>query len=562
MPLTLNVLSVNRPNGDQLITRISTAANGEQANKGSYNAQVSADGHYVVFRSYAANLAAGAVNGNGDIFRKNLLTGAIELISVGLGGAAANDYSSEAAISADGRYVAFTSRASNLVTGDSQNGYRDIFVKDLGAPDGALMCISTGLNGVAGNGASSNAHLGVNAQGRRFVVFESTAPNLAVGNGAYSDIFMKYLDAPNDAPILLTTGLLGLGADRGSYNPQISADGQYVVFESLASNLVGDDGNGITDIFRRNLETGAIQRVSTSSTGAGADQDCYNAQVSANGRYVVFESAATNLIGDDTQNSTDVFYKDMDTGAIVRVATGGSGGYVQSARISADGRYVTFQSDADDLVAGDHNNSYDIFRKDMLTGAIERLSTTTVAAQGKVQANGSSIKPQVSADGRYVTFASDADNLVAGDGNHSRDIFRHDLATGETIRVSLGINGEAESGSSNAQVSADGRFVTFESSATNLLGDDTNPNHRDVFLRDLQLNTLVRVSATPTGTIANADSQNSRMTEDGKGVLFDTAASNLVTNDVTGYIKFSIGISRLTASRACRPTPGNGRQRS
>ena len=164
---------------------------------------------------------------------------------------------------------------------------------------------------------------------------------------------------------------------------------------------------------------------------------------------------------------------------------------------------MTFQSDADDLVAGDHNNSYDIFRKDMLTGAIERLSTTTVAAQGKVQANGSSIKPQVSADGRYVTFASDADNLVAGDGNHSRDIFRHDLATGETIRVSLGNNGEAESGSNNAQVSADGRFVTFESSATNLLGDDTNPNHRDVFMRDLQLNTLVRVSATPTGTIAN-----------------------------------------------------------
>ena len=324
MPLTLNVLSVNRPNGDQLITRISTAANGEQANKGSYNAQLSADGHYVVFTSYAGNLVAGAVSGNGDIFRKNLLTGAVELISVGLSGAAADDYSSEAAISADGRYVAFTSRASNLVTGDSQNGYRDIFVKDLSAPDGALMCISTGLNGVAGNGASSNAHLGVNAQGRRFVVFESTAPNLAVGNGAYSDIFMKYLDAPNDAPILLTTGLLGLGADRGSYNPQISADGQYVVFESLASNLVGDDGNGITDIFRRNLETGAIQRVSTSSTGAGADQDCYNAQVSANGRYVVFESAATNLIGDDTQNSTDVFYKDMDTGAIVRVATGGA----------------------------------------------------------------------------------------------------------------------------------------------------------------------------------------------------------------------------------------------
>ena len=284
--------------------------------------------------------------------------------------------------------------------------------------------------------------------------------------------------------------------------------------------------------------------------------------MSANGRYVVFESAATNLIGDDTQNSTDVFYKDMDTGAIVRVATGGSGGYVQSARISADGRYVTFQSDADDLVAGDHNNSYDIFRKDMLTGAIERLSTTTVAAQGKVQANGSSIKPQVSADGRYVTFASDADNLVAGDGNHSRDIFRHDLATGETIRVSLGINGEAESGSSNAQVSADGRFVTFESSATNLLGDDTNPNHRDVFLRDLQLNTLVRVSATPTGTIANADSQNSRMTEDGKGVLFDTAASNLVTNDVTGYINIfyrdfeTNSLTRLSAN--AQGTAANG----
>ena len=307
-------------------------------------------------------------------------------------------------------------------------------MKDLSAPDGALVCVSTGLNGIAGNSASSNAHLGVNAQGRGFVVFESGASNLAVGNGYYRDIFLKYLDAPDAPPVLLSTGLMGAGADKASSNPQISADGHYVVFESLASNLVGDDGNGITDIFRRNLETGAIQRVSTSSTGSEADDGCFNAQVSANGRYVVFESAANNLIADDTQNSTDVFYKDMDTGAIVRVATAGSGGYVGPARISADGRYVTFQSDADDLVAGDHNNSYDIFRKDMLTGAIERLSTTIMPAQGWVQGNGTSVRPQVSADGRYVTFSSDADNLVAGDGNHSRDIFRHDLATGEVIR--------------------------------------------------------------------------------------------------------------------------------
>ena len=145
MPLTLNVLSVNRPNGDQLITRISTAANGEQANKGSYNAQVSADGHYVVFRSYAANLAAGAVNGNGDIFRKNLLTGAIELISVGHDGAAANVGSELFRASADASCVAFESSAINLVNNNDDGAYSDIFMKDLATS--SLTCIPTGGNG-------------------------------------------------------------------------------------------------------------------------------------------------------------------------------------------------------------------------------------------------------------------------------------------------------------------------------------------------------------------------------------------------------------------------------
>ena len=196
--------------------------------------------------------------------------------------------------------------------------------------------------------------------------------------------------------------------------------------------------------------------------------DGTDAHFSADGRYVVFASAVASNI--------EIFRTDLLTGEVVRVSTSATGGQADSnsyqPQISADGRYVVFLSDATNLVAGDTNVRSDIFRKDLVTGEIVRVSTS--ASSG--QANNDSYRPQISADGRYVVFTSDASDLVAGDTNVRSDIFRKDLQTGEIIRVSTSATGAQASGYSDyAQISADGRYVVFESNATNLVAGDTQP---------------------------------------------------------------------------------------
>ncbi|NIX76636.1 PD40 domain-containing protein [Microvirga terricola] len=245
----------------------------------------------------------------------------------------------------------------------------------------------------------------------------------------------------------VSTAADGAEADGFSFIAQVSADGRYVVFVSDAGNLVDGDTNGTSDIFRKDLLTGVITRVSTAGDGAQANAQSYNADVSADGRYVVFDSRAGNLVADDTNGAADVFRKDLLTGAITRISTAGDGAEGNAgssfAQISADGRYVVFESDASNLVAGDTNGTTDIFRKDLLTGAITRVSTAGDGAQ----ANDLSYDAQVSADGRYVVFESDASNLVAGDTNVRSDIFRvdtllqdHAVAVAEKRFVELNCN--------------------------------------------------------------------------------------------------------------------------
>jgi Tol biopolymer transport system component len=244
-------------------------------------------------------------------------------------------------------------------------------------------------------------------------------------------------------------------------NAQFSADGRYVVFESDASNLVaGDSNNANWDIFVKDLQSGAIQRVSTDAAGVQGNDSSCNAQFSADGRTVVFESYASNLVNGDSNGANDVFVKDLQSGAIQRVSTDAAGaqgnGGSYNAQFSADGRYVVFESGASNLVAGDSNGMRDVFVKDLQSGAIQRVSTDAAGVQG----NGAATSAQFSADGRYVVFESDASNLVAGDSNGTIDIFVKDLQSGAIQRVSTdaaGVQGNSHS-SSNAQFSADGRY--------------------------------------------------------------------------------------------------------
>jgi hypothetical protein len=262
----------------------------------------------------------------------------------------------------------------------------------------------------------------------------------------------------------------------------ISADGRYVAFYSFASNLVAGDTNGTPDIFVKDTQTGAITRVSVEGAGAQANSYSYNPSISADGRYVAFYSEANNLVSGDTNNATDIFVKDTQTGAITRVSVDGGGAqannYSFNPSISADGRYVAFYSGASNLVAGDTNGTSDIFVKDTLTGAIQRVSTGALGTQ----ANSGSYEPSISADGRYVAFRSDTSNLVAGDTNGTTDIFVKDTLTGGIARVSVdGAGAQANNSSYYGSLSGDGRTVAFLSYASNLVPGDTN-NTGDVFL--------------------------------------------------------------------------------
>ncbi len=399
------------------IARVSTGANGAQATGtfGFSNPAICADGRHVVFESSAVMLP-GDTQATGGLLLKDTLTGALTRVTATTGGADGSD----PALSADGRNVVFTSWTANLVAGDTNQG-PDIFRKDI--LTGAITRVSTSALGAQALGGASSAP-SVSADGR-YVAFASEAYNLVAGDAnGVSDIFLK--DTLTGAITRASTGTGGTQATGGgSFAPNLSADGRYVVFESYARDLVANDTNGQTDVFLKDMATGATLRVNTSATGAEALGGMSGAAaVSTGGRYVTFESSAGNLVAGDTNRTTDVFLKDTVTGAITRVSTSATGAEATGASagpaLSADGRYVAFVSAAANLVAGDTNGVADVFVKDTRTGAIARLSTDA----GGAQATAGSLGAAISGDGCYVTFASTASNLVAGDTNGMTDVFR------------------------------------------------------------------------------------------------------------------------------------------
>ncbi len=312
----------------------------------------------------------------------------------------------------------------------------------------------------------------------------------------------------------------------------ISADGRYVVFESAASNLVPGDTNGFEDIFVHDRWTGATERVSVDSSGAQADSESYAPAISADGRYVAFESVADNLVPGDTNVWGDYFVHDRLSGTTERVNVDSSGaqadyssGYAAPA-ISADGRYVAFQSEADNLVAGDTNVAQDVFVHDRQTGATEMVSVDSAGIQGTID----SVLPSISADGRFVAFMSLANNLAVGDTNVASDVFVHDRQTGTTEIVSVDSSGVAGwSDASFPSISSDGRYVAFDT-LTNLEGGIPN-GYIDVYVHDRQTGTTELVSADSTGAEGNGVSDRASLSADGRFVVFESQATSLVPGD-------------------------------
>lgn len=342
-------------------------------------------------------------------------------------------------------------------------------------------------------------------------------------------------------------------ADTAVCGVTVSADGRYTAFVSEAENMVNGDTNGVRDVFVRDRETSLTKRVSVASNGAQGNGDSgywCGLDISADGRYIAFVSAADNLVNNDTNNANDVFVHDQTTGTTSRVSVAsdgtqgnGSSGYWLGVSITANGRYVAFHSEADNLVPNDTNGDFDIFVKDRNTGAVTRVSVASNGTEG----NDSSVYPSISADGNYVAFSSFATNLVSGDTNNTcpdfpdnnfscPDIFVHSLQTGTTERVSITSNGAQANDASGVlgglSISEDGRYVTFQSWASNLVPNDTNGNREpDVFVRDRQTNTTTRVSIASDGTQANGRSYFPSISANGRYVAFYSSASNLAAND-------------------------------
>ncbi len=261
----------------------------------------------------------------------------------------------------------------------------------------------------------------------------------------------------------------------GSSDASISANGRYVAFGSAASNLVGDDTNSASDIFVHDRVTKKTKRVSIKSAGGQANGNSYDPSISATGRFVAFRSDASNLVGKDSNDRFDIFVRDRGTAKTRRVNvknTGGQaiGGGTFHPFISANGRFVAFTSSASNLIGNDKSNSEDVFVHDRETNKTRLVSKRTGGAQG----DGSSHESSVSANGRHAAFASDASTLVRNDTNNEPDVFVHDRWTKKTRRVSVRNGGGQGSGSSeDPALSGDGRFVAFESEAP-LVTFDTN----------------------------------------------------------------------------------------
>lgn len=335
------------------------------------------------------------------------------------------------------------------------------------------------------------------------------------------------LAQPTTTRVSLDSG--GSEGNQDSSSPDISANGRFVAFQSSATNLVAGDTNGVADVFVTDRKTGKTTRVSVSSGGGQATGYSLSCEISDNGRFVVFESNAADLVTGDTNGFIDVFLHDRKKNKTVRISRGTGGAEpdadCRSPAISGNGRFVLFDSSATNLVAGDSNGTLDVFRFDTKTKKMLRLSVHTSGAES----NGLATKPQSSKNGRYVVFHSDATNLIDTDGNGNWDVFLHDCRKRRTTRVASGLFGaEPDDDNTFASISGNGRFIGFASRATNLVPGISN-TQRNAYLFDRRSGRLTRISKGLG--VVDGDSSLNGLSSTGRYAVFHSDSTNLVGTD-------------------------------
>ena len=563
-------------------------------NGNSMLGQVSANGRYIVFQSDASNLVSGDTNGVSDIFLRDTYTGTTRLISVAMDGGFANGASTDPVMTPDGTCVAFISAATNLVAGDT-NGIPDVFVRDLITQTTWL--VSPGARSPSSSANPLFATPVITPDGR-YVAFFSSATGLVSSVPATSagEVYVRDRVAGTTTWASTNVAALVLAAlDQNnvpSYHPRLSDDGRYVAFKAGATiatgaamilqydstlaattaantNGIGEpvafdesygpemtpDGRYITfarhegslssgyssvHVWDAQLTTDTL--VSDNGSGVPTNTASCAPVISPDGRFVAFLSNATNLVANAVTNVFHVYLRNLSssTTQLVDVDTNGigtAGETLTTLGLSADGRYVAFCSPDGSLVVLDKNRAEDVFVRDTVAATTGMVSQRNATVIPKAADGFSTLSPvSVSADGRWAAFASPADDLVPNDTNQQPDVFVRDMVNGTNLLVSVGLNGGPAlgGGSGNPVISANGRYVAFISGATNLVAGPIN-TYGNVFLRDLQAGTTVLVSVGTDGVSpGNNDASDLVMSPDGRYVAFLSRASNLAVGLTSG----------------------------
>lgn len=390
--------------------------------------------------------------------------------------------------------------------------------------------VSVATDGTQGDGPSTRGDISGNG---RFVLFTSTATNLVPDDtNDVEDVFVRDLQEQTTTRVSVGTG--GTEGNGRSRLGDISPDGRYATFQSAATNLVAADTNGVEDIFRHDRHTGHTELVTVATDGGPTDgSSSAGVSLSADGQKVGFMSNATNLVVGDTNAIRDGFVRDMTTATTVRVTEATDGTQANSAPwngpiVSPDGTKASFSAFATNLV--DDGGGGGAFVHDLASHATQRINLDHNGQPGQTNY----VAGNFSADNRYVLFATSWP-MTADDTNGRFDEFRRDLLTGTTLRVSVADGGAQSNGSltgGNAEISSDGQTVTFQSAATNLVPGDTN-GVSDAFVHDVATQSTVRIE--PVDGPPDAGSAEPSISDDADAVAFSSAATNLVPGDTNGF---------------------------
>lgn len=425
-------------------------------------------------------------------------------------------------------HLLFISASSNLVQNDTNNDY-DIFVSS--ENEASIYKLPVFNFSVEPTNYSETVYLSANG---RYATFTSYEPTFTPEYSWNYRIFRK--DMMTGDIILVTKNEAGEVANQEVYEHDISGDGQTITFATRASNLVSGVTNNQMDIFVKDMNTGNTKIISRNSNNDESNGYSDFPGISSNGDVVAFYSEATNLVPNDTNNRSDIFWYKISTGEIRLISKGTDGtlgnynvGYNKPS-LSSDGNLVVYTSNSSNIAPGDTNGSTDIFLYNAITDETILVSKSSLGVVGFSESN----SPSINADGTKVVYQSYANNLVSDDNNGRWDTFMYDIQTGQTIRVSVNENGvEGNYGSYDGAyptLSKDGRYVAFVSSADNFVPNDINDCY-DVFVKDMLTNKIIRVSVDKDGNEADDDSYESIISQDGKYVAISSDATNLITND-------------------------------